>query len=136
MVSEFIGLDVGHVRTGFARGNDAARLSEPVKTVATVDAISELKKLVDELNAQGIVVGLPRNLDGNDTGQTTWVRQWVEGAKKQIKTNFYWQDEALSSKVAESRKLVGKGLHDVDALAASVILQDFLDTPEAERVVC
>ena len=136
MASEFIGLDVGHVRTGFARGNDVARLSEPLKTVSTDEAVAELERLVKELDAKGVVVGLPRSLAGDETGQTAWVREWVDKAKAQIGTSFYWQDEALTSKVAESRKLVGKGLHDVDALAAAIILQDFLDTAEAERVVC
>lgn len=136
MANEFIGLDVGHVRTGIARGNDAARLSEPLKTVGTTDALSELQNLITELDAKGIVVGLPRNLSGDDTSQTAWVRSWIDDAKKQIKISFYWQDEAMTSKLAESRKLAKQSSHDVDTLAAAIILQDFLDTPEAERVIC
>jgi len=136
MANEFIGLDVGQARTGLARGNDAARLSEPLKTVDTKDLLAELQKVVAEHSAKGVVVGLPRNLSGDDTPQTTWVRAWVDEAKKQIKTTFYWQDEAMTSKIAEARKLADNKLHDVDALAAAIILQDFLDMPEPERVIC
>lgn len=136
MVNEFLALDVGHVRTGIARGSDGARLAAPLETVATEKALERLAQLVRDLDAAGVVVGLPRNLRGEDTAQTAWVRQWVDEAKKELKLPFYWQDEALSSKQAQAHKLAGKGLHDIDALAAAIIMQDFLDTPEAERVVC
>jgi RNase H-fold protein (predicted Holliday junction resolvase) len=42
----------------------------------------------------------------------------------------------LSSKVAQASKLNYKKAHDVDSIAAAVILQDFLDTPEAGRMIC
>jgi len=132
---EFIGLDVGQARTGFARGSLIARLAEPLETIPTEQALDRLTALIKELNAAGVVVGLPRNLKGEDTPQTDWVRSWVAGIKQKIEVPFYAQDEALTSKIAEERKQAGKALHDVDALAAAIILQDFLDVAESERVV-
>lgn len=134
-VSEFIGLDVGKSRTGFARGSLQAKIAEPLATVPTAKAIDKIKEYL-KAGLGGVVVGLPRNLSGDETQQTAWVRQWVDSAKKQCQVTFYWQDEALSTKIAETQSMVGKEPKDMDSLAAAVILQDFFDSPEDMRMVC
>ena len=128
-----MGVDVGSVRIGLARGNTAARLSEPVKTVSAAQALDELKKLAAQNMAAGIVVGLPRSLDGSETAQTEAVRKWALAAKHELKLPFYWQDEALTSSTASNRnpKIAGP---DIDAEAAAIVLQDFLDSSESDRV--
>ncbi|HEX4775032.1 MAG TPA: Holliday junction resolvase RuvX, partial [Candidatus Saccharimonadales bacterium] len=80
---EFLGVDVGSARVGVARGSSSARLAEPLKTVDAKMAVPELKTLAAGHQAAGIVVGLPRNLDGQDTAQTQFVRDWVGEAKVQ-----------------------------------------------------
>lgn len=132
---QLLGLDVGLKRTGIARASEDARIAEPLITVPTTEVIKVLKDLIKEHNVGTIVVGLPRNLAGDDTRQTTWVRDWVKHAKNKVDLPFYWQDEVLTSRIAEAKKLSSKKLHDVDSLAAAIILQDFLDTPESERMV-
>jgi putative Holliday junction resolvase len=125
---EIIGLDIGSARIGIARGSGVAKIAEALKTVPAGNAIEEIKKL----NPDIIVVGLPRSLDGNETDQTAYVRDWVRSAVKQIDKPFYWQDEALTTQAAAaSSDLAGD-----DAAAAAVILQDFLDTPKDRRVRC
>jgi putative Holliday junction resolvase len=135
-IKEYLGLDVGLKRTGIARASDAARLAEPLLTVATADILTTLKELIKEHGVSAIVIGLPRNLSGSDTKQTSWVRDFVINAKNKIDLPFYWQDEALTSRIAEAKKAVHKHAHDVDSLAAAIILQDFLETPEADWVIC
>jgi putative Holliday junction resolvase len=137
-VKEYIGLDVGLKHTGLARASTAARLAEPLMSVSTEDVVKTLRSLIMENDIDSIVIGLPRNLSGDDTSQTDWVRQWVKENKPHINKPLYWQDEALTSKVAASRQIIKKqqATADIDSLAAAIILQDFLDTPEAERVVC
>jgi putative Holliday junction resolvase len=135
-VNQYLALDVGLKRTGIARGSDAARLAEPLRTVATTEVLSTLKNLAEEYNVSAIVVGLPRNLHGNSTQQTNWVRDWVVKLKRKIDLPFYWQDEVLTTRIAEAKKLTYKKVQDVDSLAAAIILQDFLDTPQADRVMC
>jgi len=131
---EYIGVDVGSVRVGLARGSDLARIAEPVITVKAANAVQELSALAAKTGAIGIVVGLPRNLDGGDTAQTDYVRQWIKQAQESMQIPFYWQDEALTSVNAEQIK--GKEAGPADAEAAALILQDFLDTPEEERLRC
>lgn len=135
---QLLGLDVGKSRTGIARASGLARLAEPLMTVETAELMETLKELIKAHNYSVIVVGLPRNLQGNETTQTQWVRYWVDKAKKKLKIEFYWQDEALTTKIAEAHQLSGgkKIVQGIDAMAAAIILQDFLDTPEANRAGC
>ena len=131
--TQVIGLDVGMKMTGVARGAMVARLAEPLHSVATTDLMNELKILVGRFKADTIVVGLPRSLNGQETAQTQWVRQWVAGAKRELELPFYWQDEALTSKIAEAEASIHKKPADSHALAAAILLQDFLDSKEADR---
>lgn len=130
---EFLGVDVGAARIGIARGGSLAKIAQPLKTVTADKAVSELSALAKDNSAAGIVVGLPRSLDGNETAQTKAVREWVKTVQAQINLPFYWQDEALTSQTAEG---YGENKFGDDAKAVSLILQDFLDTPKEERVRC
>ncbi len=134
--NQILGLDVGEKRTGIARGTMVAGLAEPLATVPADQIFDKLKVLIKEHSTQAIVVGLPRNLSGNETAQTQWVRDWVKNAKAKINLPFYWQDEALTSIQAKDLKPKVKNQVDEHALAAAIILQDFLDTSEQERAVC
>lgn len=129
---EFLGVDVGDVRIGIARGSTAAKIAQPLKTVPAAISVDQIRELVQSQQAAGIVVGLPRNLDSEETAQTQKVRSWAEAAKRQIDLPFYWQDEALTS-VASQNADSSAGS---DAVAAAAILQDFLDTPVNQRVRC
>lgn len=142
---EFLGLDLGLKRTGIARGSSLAKIAQPLSSVPTNALLASLKSLIDQNKTDAIVVGLPRNLRGEDSGQTVWVRQWVAGAKDKIKLPLYWQDEALTSTQAKSKKpsfakaaadkQKAKSNADEHSLAAAIILQDFLNIPESEWIL-
>ena len=134
--AEILGLDIGLKHTGIARASNIARIAEPLKTVPTEDVVKTIAEYIQAHKVESIAVGLPRNLSGEDTRQTDWVRQWVDKTKTKITTPLYWQDEALTSIEARIKNNELRIKTDEHALAAAVILQDFLDTPEAERVVC
>jgi putative Holliday junction resolvase len=128
---EFLGVDVGESRIGLARGSSLARIAQPLKTLGAKDAIAQIAAVAKQNNSAAIVVGLPRNLSGAETLQTKTVRGWTAKAKSQIDLPFYWQDEALTSSQAEKEFSGKRG--DIDAIAASIILQDFLNTPNDQR---
>lgn len=127
-----IALDVGEKRIGVARATTEARMPEPLTTLANDDKFdSELTKIIDKMDVQGFVVGLPRGLDGQETAQTEYVRQFI--ADHPLITDPIFQDEAVTSLQAEeilraSGKPYEKG--DIDAGAAAIILQDYLETHE------
>lgn len=130
--TEFLGVDYGDARVGLARGSDVARLAEPLRAVPTKDVLNAIKNWSAGTNSAGVVVGLPRGLDGQETSQTRAVREWVKSVKDHLSLPFYWQDEALTSLTASKLKAKNEQVSE-DALAASIILQDFLDTPSGER---
>lgn len=125
--SELIGLDVGQKRTGIARGSSVAKIAEPLKSVQTDKVVAELREMAQNSQLEAVIIGLPRNLNGDDTAQTKWVRQWAANAKKELNIPMFWTDEALTSKNTGEDS-------DEHARAAATILQDFLDTPPAERL--
>lgn len=127
---QLIGLDVGQKRTGIARASSIARLAEPLATVETVQLPEKLREIIEQHRPEVIVVGLPRNLNSDDTEQTRWVRGFVEELKIHFPDmSFRWQDEALTT-VAAGHEPHAKKPTEIDARAASIILQDFLNENE------
>lgn len=133
---ELLGLDLGVKRTGIARASNVARIAEPLPSVPTSKLINFMQDYVNEHKVEAVVVGLPRNLKGEETAQTQWVRKWVNRAKDKINLPFYWQDEALTSKLAVYKNRSPNSRSQKtseDSLAAAIILQDFLDSAENGR---
>lgn len=128
---EYLGLDVGKKRIGVARGSSVARLAEPLMTLPTKGALKELDTLIQKHHAAGLVVGLPRSLKGDETAQTGWVRDFTDTLKQKFALPIVFQDEALTSHQALAG---GASKADVDAIAAAMILQDFLDGLEVASV--
>ena len=131
---EILALDVGGKRTGIARASNVARLAEPLMSMPTKQAVPTLKKYLSEHEVEAMVVGLPRNLSGEDTEQTGWIRDWVDKAKPKISVPMFWQDEALTSVNARIKNHELRIKADEHALAAAIILQDFLDSAEADSI--
>jgi putative holliday junction resolvase len=137
----FLGIDYGHRRIGLALSDASGTLARPWKTVARegnpTQVAAAITTLVTELlheddGLAGVVVGLPRTLGGEPTDQTANVSALVSALRTRIAVPVTLQDERLSSREAESllaRRI--KNWRDrkplLDAAAAAVILQDFLD---------
>lgn len=123
-------LDVGERRIGVAFAHHAAKIAYPLTTITNDDqTMDTLRDLMREHDVATLVVGLPRSLGGEETAQTAYVCKFAEG----LKSNFphvaiYMQDEAATSVVAEQRLKQRKSYtkEDIDSMAASIILEDFL----------
>ena len=123
MATNILALDIGEKRIGVARANSIARIPEPLATLANDDTFKEqFKKIVKEYDISTIIVGLPRNLKGDETAQTAYTKDFV--AQNLAEYEVLWQDETLSSVSAESRP--DRLQHGVDAAAACIILYDYL----------
>jgi putative Holliday junction resolvase len=125
-----LALDVGDKRVGVARASMIARLPEPLVTLRRGDQFfTELEQIIDQEAVTGIVVGLPRGLNGQITQQTTATESFIADLQRRFDLPTYLQDEALTSKKARAELQSGKSDYkkgDVDALAATYILEDFL----------
>ncbi len=123
-------LDVGGRRIGVAIASVAARIAHPLTTLNTGETtLQDIKKLIETESVAALCVGLPRGLDGQQTQQTGVIQAFVEALKKAVDIPVYLQDEAVTSRQAEAElqargKPYVKG--DIDALAATYILEDFL----------
>jgi putative Holliday junction resolvase len=125
-----LSLDVGDKRVGVAIASFEALLPRPLTTLQRGDNFfGELRQLIETEDIGAIVIGLPRGLDGQSTSQTAATEKFAGQLRSEISLPVHLQDEALTSKQAESELQSHGGSHakaDIDALAATYILEDFL----------
>jgi putative Holliday junction resolvase len=128
-----LALDVGERRIGVAVAGSEAKLARPLTTLLNTDKFfDELAKIVQQEDIGRLVVGLPRGLEGQTTAQTETVQGFAKELENRLGLPVHLQDEALTSVQAEAelkqrRKPSVKG--DIDALAATLILEDYLQEP-------
>jgi len=126
---KLIGLDVGEKRIGVAWANSEVKMSAERPVVLNdAEVASKIAEVIEREKAEIVVVGLPRNSQGEETKQSTYVRQFVDGLN--LSVPVYFQDESLTSVLAEqslknSKKQYAKG--DIDSRAAALILNDYLE---------
>lgn len=128
--SSILALDVGDKRIGVAVASEVARLPRPLTTLPrTDDFLDKLRDIIEDERVRVLVIGLPRGLDGQQTEQTAVTEKFIEELDKALDLPVRRQDEALTSQKAEN-ELTGKrskaATGDVDSLAATYILEDYL----------
>jgi putative Holliday junction resolvase len=140
--SPLIALDVGMKRIGVAVSD---RLGFSCRGIACLHRMdrgwpAQLMKLIQEYGSRGIVVGLPKNMDGTEGVQAADVRSAVADLKKTTDLGIVYQDERLSTWTAKER-LFAQGLNEkkvrakLDQTAAAVILEDYISAhPEVKSV--
>jgi putative Holliday junction resolvase len=148
-VARIVGLDVGERRIGVAISDATCTLARPLTVLRTTgldgDALAltsaEIERLSsDDEGLASVVVGLPRRLDGSRNEMTPRVETFATKLHGRTGLPVMLQDERLSSHEAQSRLAVReKGWRArkdrLDAAAAAVILQDYLDTRPVVRPV-
>ncbi len=127
---DILGFDYGHVRIGVARTSLLARFPEPLEAI---DAKKGLWKRVDELVTEyrpvRLIVGLPRNMKGQETEQSKLAREFAKQLSVKTGLEVVMQDESLTSVEAEKSLGDARGSFDkaeVDMFAAAAILDDYL----------
>ncbi len=125
-----LALDVGERRIGVASASLIAKLPSALTTIDRQDdVIQDIVKLISDQQAVAVVIGLPRGLSGQETKQTTLVRAFARDLQQATDIRIFLQDEALTSKQAETelkQRRVRYNKEAVDALAAVYILSDWL----------
>ena len=134
-----LAIDVGRRRVGLAISDRSRTLARPLATITVTprDAVSQIVREVDRLAAEEdgvseIVVGLPVRLDGTPNEQTAHVSAFIADLRTRTTIPIVTEGEQLTSREAESRLAVNerdwrKRKARLDAAAASIILQDYLD---------
>ena len=143
MSGRVLGVDVGDRRIGLAISDASRTLARPLTTVKVTnaaDAVDRVARTVatlaqDEDGLETIVVGLPARLDGSPTDATPRVQAFIVALRARTTVRIVTEGECLTSREAESRLAVNqrdwrKRKETLDAAAAAIILQDYLDRPK------
>ncbi len=131
-----LALDVGTRRIGVAVGNTEVRLASPLGVVQRgklAGDAAQIHKFVEEYSAERIIIGLPRELNGSIGLQAQTVIDYAERLKPLLGLPVEFFDERYSTVEALSKRRAAgisdkRGRATIDAAAAAVILQDYLDS--------
>ena len=150
-----LALDYGRVHIGLAIADDGLQLPKPLGVLQRVNRNEDMRRLRELVREQGvrqIVVGLPLRLDGTRGEMAEEAERFAQRVRKQIGMPVELVDERLTSWEAERllEETQGRILHDekrvggtkrkksspkasVDAMAAAVILREYLEARRASR---
>lgn len=131
-----LALDVGEKRIGVAISDLSQSLARSLKVVqrgSRQEDFAAVARLVEEYEVEKVVVGYPRSLDGMAGAQAQRVERYAVGLAESLTVPVLLWDERFSTVSAE-RLMREAGLRSkkkrerIDAVAAAVILQDYLDS--------
>ena len=136
-MKKFIGLDVGDVRIGVAKCDPLGILATALEVIDrnVTDPIERIKEILFDEGTRKIVVGMPKSLDGTKNLQAEKVKKFISEMKEKIeRIEVIAVDERYTTTEAEhylknySKKNGKERRKVVDMVAASIILQKYLDT--------
>ena len=135
-MKRILGIDYGEVRVGLSLSDLTQTIAKPFSTLtynSMDDLLDQLKKIIHENEVNKLVVGIPYNMKGQDTKQTLKVKEFILFLASNLSYDIEGIDERLSSVEAEKtmHKMnikTGHNKSQIDQIAASVILQEYLDS--------
>jgi len=135
-----MGLDIGKKTIGVALSDPVGLTAQPVTTVKRTTFVKDIEavlKLASGNEVSTIVAGLPLNMDGTHSPQTGFVLKFVDRLRESASMPVETWDERLSTAAVERVLIEGdisrsRRKEVVDKLAASYILQGYLDSRRVE----
>ena len=134
-MSRFLGIDYGTVRIGLALSDPTGILASPLpflENQSPQQVTTALSQLIQTHQIEGLVIGLPRNMDGTYGPSAQKVRDFIAQIQKSISLPITPIDERLTTAQA-SKQLSSIGMNQkqlrkkVDSSSACLILQQYLD---------
>ena len=130
-----MGIDFGMARIGIALSDDTKFLASPFqvyKRKGQEQDIEYFVSLIKEKQIDEIVCGLPMNMQGEEQKIAALTREFMQQLNEKIDVKITFEDERLSSVMAEemlkqTERDCKKRKEKLDSVAASIILQDYLD---------
>ncbi|MBR1533707.1 MAG: Holliday junction resolvase RuvX [Ruminococcus sp.] len=131
-----ISVDLGHARTGLAISDKSGFLASSLFVIEEHNDDRLVQKIADKIKenkAERVVVGLPKNMDGSEGESATRARELAQKISDLADVPYVMQDERGTTITAHAylsaKEVYGKKRKkQVDAVAASIILQDYLDS--------
>ena len=136
-----LAIDYGRKRIGLAISDELGLTARPLETLERTNRRNDLRRLREIVRrhaVKSIVLGNPLRLDGSAGEMAAHASRFGAHLRRELRLPVEMQDERLSSWVArestEKKKLVrDKRETDLDAVAAAVILKDFLDREQSRK---
>ncbi|HVM32416.1 MAG TPA: Holliday junction resolvase RuvX [bacterium] len=134
-MKRWLSLDLGSVRIGVALSDPLGLTAQPLmvlKSEGVQKDIAAIGNLVNEKEANRVIVGLPFNMDGTESATTQKVRDFTAKLAGRLNVPVFFVDERLTSKQAERLMIEGgakreKRREKIDQVAAALILQSALE---------
>ena len=129
-----LGIDLGRARIGVAVSDELGMLAHPVETIsATADAARRIAEIVREKDAERVIVGLPRHMNGSVGTGATEALAFAKKLQALLPCEVLTWDERLTTTAAnralrESGRKTRDSRGVVDQVAAQMILQSYLDS--------
>lgn len=135
------GIDLGDRRTGIATSDEREILASPYAVLSVRGLNDTLRQLVPLIEKEGIgavVVGLPLNADGTHGARAERAEAFCDMLRERVSVPVHlWDERCTTTEAYDILHGLGKaereGKRQVDALAATLILQSYLDASAEER---
>lgn len=127
-MSRVLALDFGEARCGCAISDPTGTLATPLPVVERPDTrrgLTRVVQLVEEREAERVVVGLPLSLSGEEGPQALRTREWAERLSARVRVPVELHDERLTTRQAAR----AGGRADEDSRAAAHLLEAYLAAP-------
>lgn len=134
-----LGVDLGQARIGVAVSDELGLLAHPVETIAAgKDAARRIAQIVQEKDAERVVIGLPRHMNGSVGAGATDALAFARTVQGLVSCEVVTWDERLTTTAAnralrESGRKSRDSRKFVDQVAAQMILQGYLDSLRAKE---
>lgn len=133
-MGRIVAIDYGTKRVGIATTDPLQMIASPLDTVHAKDVINFLKDYSAKEAVEAFVVGMPKNLQNEDTNATIHVRQFVVVLKRTFPEHeVHLVDERFTSKMALQTMIAGgtkkkdrAKKENLDKISATIILQSYL----------
>src|SRR5690554_2559142 len=133
-MGRIVAIDYGTKRVGIATTDPLQLIASPLGTVHSKDVINFLKDYSTNEQVEAFVVGMPKNLQNEDTNATIHVKQFVVVLKRTFpEKEVHLIDERFTSKMALQTMIAGgtkkkdrAKKENLDKISATIILQSYL----------
>jgi putative Holliday junction resolvase len=130
-----LGFDFGTQRIGIAVGQSITGTATALCTINSCHGTPDwdrISELIDRWRPDALVVGLPLHDDGSDSDISTEARRFTRQLQGRYQLPVHTMDERLSTHAAKQYMKQSTGKQEIDAVAAMIILQNWLETETHE----
>ena len=136
---KYLGLDLGSRTLGIATSDATGLIASTYKTIRHNEEydrlLEEVKQLIEELKIDEVVLGFPKNMNNTIGPKGELSLEFKEKLEKLVTVPIHLQDERLTTKSATDMLIMGNVSRKdrkkvVDSVAATIILQTYLDRRE------